>query len=69
MYNRGDKISAFFYSPIFGHNIWANGTILGPAEIFVTDIIRDVYQVQLDNGHIINKISADCIDLPMHEEL
>ena len=69
MYNRVDKISAFFYSPILGHNIWANGTILGPAEILVTDIIRDVYRVQLDNGHIINKISADCIDAPIYNEL
>lgn len=69
MYNRGDKISAFYYSSTLGHNVWSNGTILGAADVMVTDVIRDAYRVQLDNGQIIDKLPANCIDVPIFNEL
>lgn len=68
MYSKGQKISAFFFSRTLGHNTWANGTILGPADVMVTDVIRDAYRVELDNGQTIDKVPADCLDVPMHQE-
>lgn len=68
MYTKGQRVAAYFYARTMGHNIWANGTILGPAEVTVGDVIREAYIIKLDNGDILDKVPPHCIDNPIVEE-